>query len=54
MIELKEARLAGERPSCRLDRIKLDLTDRSARRRLLADVSALPRSWSSPRAWFRI
>jgi methyltransferase (TIGR00027 family) len=40
MIELKEARLAGERPSCRLDRIKLDLTDRSARRRLLADVSA--------------
>jgi methyltransferase (TIGR00027 family) len=40
MIELKEARLAGERPSCRLGRIKLDLTDRPARRRLLADVSA--------------
>jgi methyltransferase (TIGR00027 family) len=40
MIELKEARLAGERPSCRLDRIKLDLTDRSARRRRLADMSA--------------
>jgi methyltransferase (TIGR00027 family) len=40
MIELKEARLAGERPSCRLDRIKLDLTDRALRQQLLADVSA--------------
>jgi methyltransferase (TIGR00027 family) len=40
MIELKEARLAGEKPSCRLERIKLDLTDRALRRQLFADVSA--------------
>jgi O-methyltransferase involved in polyketide biosynthesis len=33
VIELKEDRLADEEPRCRLDRIKLDLTDRSARRR---------------------
>jgi methyltransferase (TIGR00027 family) len=40
MIELKEQRLAGEKPSCRLERIKLDLTDRALRRQLFADVSA--------------
>jgi methyltransferase (TIGR00027 family) len=39
MIELKEQRLAGEKPSCRLERIKLDLTDR-VRRQLFADISA--------------
>jgi methyltransferase (TIGR00027 family) len=40
VIELKEARLVDERPSCRLDRIKLDLTDQSSRKRLFAEVSA--------------
>jgi methyltransferase (TIGR00027 family) len=40
VIELKETRLAEERPSCQLERIKLDLTDRSARQKLLVDVSA--------------
>ena len=40
VIELKEARLADEEPRCRLDRIKLDLTDRSARRQFLAETSA--------------
>jgi methyltransferase (TIGR00027 family) len=40
MIELKETRLAGEKPSCRLERIKLDLTDRALRRKLFSDVSA--------------
>ena len=36
---LKEERLAGEEPR-RLKRIKLDLTDRAARRQFLADMSA--------------
>jgi methyltransferase (TIGR00027 family) len=40
VIELKEARLVDERPSCRLDRIKLDLTDRLSRKALLAKTSA--------------
>jgi methyltransferase (TIGR00027 family) len=40
MIELKEQRLAGEKPSCRLERIKLNLTDRVLRRQLFADISA--------------
>src|SRR5262249_5100719 len=40
MIELKETRLAGEKPSCRLERISLDLTDRALWRKLFADVSA--------------
>ena len=40
VIELKEARLADEEPRCRLDRIKLDLTDRLSRRKFLADMSA--------------
>ncbi len=40
VIELKHTRLADERPNCRLDRVKLDLTDRAARRRLFAGVSA--------------
>lgn len=40
VIALKEDRLAADEPRCRLDRIKLDLTDRSARRRFLADMNA--------------
>jgi methyltransferase (TIGR00027 family) len=40
VIALKEERLAGEEPYCRLKRIKLDLTDRAARRQFLADMSA--------------
>jgi methyltransferase (TIGR00027 family) len=40
VIALKEERLAADEPRCRLDRIKLDLTDRAARRQFLADMSA--------------
>ena len=40
VIALKEERLAGEEPYRRLKRIKLDLTDRAARRQFLADMSA--------------
>ena len=40
MIELKETRLADEKPGCRLERIKLDLTDRALRRRLFSNVNA--------------
>jgi methyltransferase (TIGR00027 family) len=40
VIELKEQQLASERPSCRLERIKLDLTDRSARRQALLALNA--------------
>jgi len=40
MIELKETRLADENPGCRLERIKLDLTDRALRRRLFSNVNA--------------
>jgi O-methyltransferase involved in polyketide biosynthesis len=40
VIELKEARLADEQPRCRLERIKLDLTDWPARRQLFADIGA--------------
>jgi methyltransferase (TIGR00027 family) len=39
VIDLKESRLADERPNCRLDRIRLDLTDRARRQQLLAEVS---------------
>ncbi len=39
VIDLKESRLADERPNCRLDRIRLDLTDRALRQQLLAEVS---------------
>lgn len=38
VIALKESRLADEDPRCRLDRVKLDLTDRDARRRFLAEI----------------
>jgi methyltransferase (TIGR00027 family) len=40
IIELKEERLSGESPHCRLERVKMDLTDRPARKRLLSDVSS--------------
>jgi methyltransferase (TIGR00027 family) len=39
-IALKDAVLRDERTSCRLERAALDLTDRPARNKLLADVSA--------------
>jgi len=44
VVELKERRLAGETPRCAVERIKLDLTDVDARRRLFADVGASARS----------
>jgi methyltransferase (TIGR00027 family) len=40
VIELKEAELAEERPNCRLERVKLDLTERERRKQFLADVAA--------------
>lgn len=40
VIELKETRLAGETPRCRLERVRLDLADVAARRTLLAEVVA--------------
>jgi len=40
VIELKETRLSGETPRCRLDRMKLDLADVNARRPLLDEVFA--------------
>ncbi len=38
VIELKDARLAGETPRCRLERVALDLTDREARRAFRAGI----------------
>jgi len=40
IIEHKETRLAGERPRCRLERVKLDLTNLAERRDLLDRVNA--------------
>ena len=40
VIELKESRLAGETPRCRLERVSLDLADVDARRALLDEVVA--------------
>jgi methyltransferase (TIGR00027 family) len=40
VMELKESRLAGEKPHCRLERTRLDLTDRDARRKFLAEMNA--------------
>lgn len=40
VIEHKGSRLADHRPNCRLDRVKLDLTDRALRQQLLAEVGA--------------
>jgi methyltransferase (TIGR00027 family) len=40
MIEFKASRLSREVPRCKLERIAVDLADRSARQRLLAGVDA--------------
>jgi methyltransferase (TIGR00027 family) len=40
MIEFKQSRLAREVPRCKLERVALDLADRAARQRLLAEVDA--------------
>ncbi len=40
MIEFKENRLSGEVPRCKLERIAVDLADRSARQQLLTAVDA--------------
>ena len=40
MIEYKESRLATERPRCRLERVKLDLADSSARHDVFARTEA--------------
>jgi methyltransferase (TIGR00027 family) len=40
VIELKEDRLAGEMPHCRLERVGLDLADTDARRALLTELAA--------------
>ena len=40
VIELKESRLSGESPRCRLQRMRLDLADVDARRTLLEAVAA--------------
>jgi methyltransferase (TIGR00027 family) len=37
-IDFKEERLAGEKPRCRLDRRRVDLSDADARRALLAEI----------------
>ena len=39
IIELKEARLLGEKPACKLERVSCDLADVSSRRTLLASAS---------------
>jgi O-methyltransferase involved in polyketide biosynthesis len=39
VIDLKESQLVDERPRCRLERFKLDLTDVAARRRFLASIA---------------
>jgi methyltransferase (TIGR00027 family) len=40
IIDYKEGVLAGETPRCRLERVRLDLTDRDARRRLFDRLGA--------------
>jgi methyltransferase (TIGR00027 family) len=40
MIEFKEAKLAGEKPRCKLERVKADLSNAMERRQLLASVDA--------------
>ena len=40
VIELKESRLSGETPRCRLERVRLDLANVDARRTLLDEVAA--------------
>ena len=43
VIQLKEAKLAGEKPRCHLDRIVTDLSDARQRRALLAELAARSR-----------
>lgn len=40
LVEYKEGVLAGEAPRCHVERVKIDLADRAARRKLLAGVDA--------------
>jgi methyltransferase (TIGR00027 family) len=40
VIEYKDARLSGEAPRCRLERVKIDLSDAAARREFFADVGS--------------
>lgn len=40
IIEYKESVLAGEHPTCRLERVKIDLADRSQRQAFLAGLDA--------------
>jgi len=40
MVEFKERSLANERPHCRLERIRIDLADRSERRKMLEAINA--------------
>ena len=40
VIDWTAAQLAGERPRCQLERVKLDLADLPARRRLFAEIAA--------------
>ncbi|MEP6671069.1 MAG: SAM-dependent methyltransferase [Chthoniobacter sp.] len=40
VIDLKESKLAGEAPRCRLVRVKLDLADAAQREKFLSEVSA--------------
>jgi O-methyltransferase involved in polyketide biosynthesis len=44
LIELKDRRLADERPRCRLERVKLDLANVTARRALLSTVNSCSRN----------
>jgi methyltransferase (TIGR00027 family) len=44
LIELKDRRLAGERPRCQLERVKLDLADATARRALLSTINSCSRT----------
>ena len=43
VIDLKESKLAGETPRCRLERIQLDLADAAKREKLLSEVAASSR-----------
>jgi methyltransferase (TIGR00027 family) len=44
IIELKDSRLFGEKPACKLNRVSCDLADVSSRRALLASASEMGRN----------
>jgi methyltransferase (TIGR00027 family) len=44
IIELKETKLAKEKPKCNLKRVKIDLADANARREMLARIQARAKS----------